>query len=151
VQFTAPYREERIANRQLGTVERMDSGGNLQIQLDSGRGVQFNIREHPHLDYGYPTTVARIGLRLVLKELGFPEVSWHCFRRTLATLLSEQGAQVKIAQEQLGHASARTTLEFYVQAMPGSRRQAIEQIGRILDPNGPKFRRSLDKGVSLIQ
>jgi integrase len=98
-----------------------------------------------------PTTVARIGLRLVLKELGFPEVSWHCFRRTLATLLSEQGAQVKIAQEQLGHASARTTLEFYVQAMPGSRRQAIEQIGRILDPNGPKFRRSLDKGVSLIQ
>lgn len=98
-----------------------------------------------------PSTVARIGLRPVLRELGFPEVSWHCFRRTLATLLSEQGAQVRTVPEQLGHASGTTTLEFYVQAVSGSRRQAIEQIGRILDPNGPKFVRSLDKGAPLIQ
>jgi ATP-dependent exoDNAse (exonuclease V) alpha subunit len=56
VQFTAPYREEHIANRQLGTVERMDAEGNLQIRLDSGRDVQFNIHEHPHLDYGYAVT-----------------------------------------------------------------------------------------------
>jgi hypothetical protein len=56
VQFTAPYREERIPNRQLGTVERIDPKGNLQIRLDSGREVQFNIREHPHLDYGYAVT-----------------------------------------------------------------------------------------------
>ncbi len=53
VQFTAPYRDEWIANRQLGTVEKIDAQGNLQIRLDSGRDVQFNIREHPHLDYGY--------------------------------------------------------------------------------------------------
>lgn len=51
VQFTAPYRHERIANRQLGTVERIDSKGNLQIRLDSGRDVRFSIGEHPHLDY----------------------------------------------------------------------------------------------------
>jgi ATP-dependent exoDNAse (exonuclease V) alpha subunit len=56
VQFTAPYREERIPDRQLGTVERIDPKGNLQIRLDSGREVQFNIREHPHLDYGYAVT-----------------------------------------------------------------------------------------------
>ena len=24
--------------------------------MDSGRDVQFNIREHPHLDYGYAVT-----------------------------------------------------------------------------------------------
>ncbi len=56
VQFTAPYRDEHIANRQLGTVERIDSEGNLQVRLDSGQEVQFNIREHPHLDYGYAVT-----------------------------------------------------------------------------------------------
>ena len=56
VQFTAPYRDERIANRQLGTVEQIDAEGNLQIRLDSGREVQFNIREHPHIDYGYAVT-----------------------------------------------------------------------------------------------
>lgn len=56
VQFTAPYKDERIANRQLGTVEQIDREGNLQVRLDSGQNVQFNIREHPHLDYGYAVT-----------------------------------------------------------------------------------------------
>jgi len=56
VQFSAPYRDEHIANRQLGTIEQIDSEGNLQIRIDSGRDVQFNIREHPHLDYGYADT-----------------------------------------------------------------------------------------------
>jgi ATP-dependent exoDNAse (exonuclease V) alpha subunit len=56
VQFTAPYKPERIANRELGTMERIDAEGNLQIRLDSGREAQFNVREHPHLDYGYAVT-----------------------------------------------------------------------------------------------
>ena len=49
VQFTAPYRDEHIANRQLGTVQQIDAEGNLQVRLDSGQDVQFNIREHPHV------------------------------------------------------------------------------------------------------
>jgi ATP-dependent exoDNAse (exonuclease V) alpha subunit len=56
VQFTAPFREEHVANRQLGTLQRIDAEGNLQVRLDSGRGVQFNIRENPHFDYGYAVT-----------------------------------------------------------------------------------------------
>jgi ATP-dependent exoDNAse (exonuclease V) alpha subunit len=56
VQFTAPYREQHIANRQLGTVEQIDAQGNLQVRLDSSHDVQFNIREHPHVDYGYAVT-----------------------------------------------------------------------------------------------
>jgi ATP-dependent exoDNAse (exonuclease V) alpha subunit len=56
VQFTAPYREERVANRQLGTVEQIDAEGNLQVRLDTGHHVQFNVREHPHVDYGYAVT-----------------------------------------------------------------------------------------------
>ncbi len=56
VQFTAPYREEGVANRELGTVTQIDSEGNLQIHLDSGRDVQFSMEDHPHLDYGYAVT-----------------------------------------------------------------------------------------------
>jgi ATP-dependent exoDNAse (exonuclease V) alpha subunit len=56
VQFAAPYRDEGIANRQLGTVEQIDAEGNLQIRLDSGREAHFNIHEHPHLDYGHAVT-----------------------------------------------------------------------------------------------
>ena len=35
---TAPNRERHIANRELGTIERIDDSGNLQLRLDSGRG-----------------------------------------------------------------------------------------------------------------
>jgi len=55
-QFTAPNREQHIANRELGTIEKIDDSGNLQMRLDSGRTVAFNIKENPHLDYGYAVT-----------------------------------------------------------------------------------------------
>jgi len=56
VQFTAPNREQRIANRELGTIEKIDTSGNLQLRLDSGRSVSFNAKQNPHLDYGYAVT-----------------------------------------------------------------------------------------------
>jgi ATP-dependent exoDNAse (exonuclease V) alpha subunit len=56
VQFTAPDREQHIANRELGTIEKIEDSGNLQVRLDSGRTVAFNIKENSHLDYGYAVT-----------------------------------------------------------------------------------------------
>ncbi len=56
IQFTAPNREQRVANRELGTIEKIDASGNLRIRLDSGRAVAFNIGENPHLDHGYAVT-----------------------------------------------------------------------------------------------
>jgi len=56
VQFTAPYADKHIANRELGTVEHVDSQGNLKLRLDSGREIELAISEHPHLDYGYAVT-----------------------------------------------------------------------------------------------
>lgn len=56
VQFTAPYGDKHIANRELGTVEHVDSEGNLKLRLDSGREIELASREHPHLDYGYAVT-----------------------------------------------------------------------------------------------
>jgi conjugative relaxase-like TrwC/TraI family protein len=56
IQFTAPSRELHVANRDLGTVEHVNSNGDLRIRMDSGQEVRFNVREHPHLDYGYAVT-----------------------------------------------------------------------------------------------
>src|SRR5207248_1988350 len=56
VQFTAPSRELQVANRELGTVGQVNSHGDFRIRMESGREVRFNIREHPHLDYGYAVT-----------------------------------------------------------------------------------------------
>ena len=56
VQFSAPSKELHVANRDLGTVEQVNADGDLKIKMDSGREVRFNIREHPHIDYGYAVT-----------------------------------------------------------------------------------------------
>ena len=56
MQFTAPDRERQIANRELGTIERIDRRGHLQIRLDAGRTVAMTLKDHPHLDYGYAVT-----------------------------------------------------------------------------------------------
>jgi len=56
VQFTAPNRDQHVANGELGTIEKLDESGNLRIRLDTGRAIAFNIRENPHLDHGYAVT-----------------------------------------------------------------------------------------------
>lgn len=54
--MTATYREQKLANLELGTVEKIDGGGDLKLKMDSGREVEFNVKQHPHLDYGYAVT-----------------------------------------------------------------------------------------------
>jgi ATP-dependent exoDNAse (exonuclease V) alpha subunit len=56
VQFTAPSRELHVANRELGTIEKIEADGHVQVRLDSGRKIAFAIDAHPHLDHGYAVT-----------------------------------------------------------------------------------------------
>ena len=56
VQFTAPFRERHVANRELGTIDQIDASGQLRVRLDSGRRVAFTLETYPHLDYGYAVT-----------------------------------------------------------------------------------------------
>ena len=59
VQITAPDQTRHIANRELGTVERMDPADAkqaLHVRLDSGRAVAFERDRSLHLDYGYAVT-----------------------------------------------------------------------------------------------
>jgi ATP-dependent exoDNAse (exonuclease V) alpha subunit len=56
IQFTAPVREQHIANRELGTLKEINGQGHLSIQLDSGRRVELDSSKSRHLDYGYAVT-----------------------------------------------------------------------------------------------
>jgi conjugative relaxase-like TrwC/TraI family protein len=56
VQFTAPSKDLGVVNRELGTVEKIEPSGDMTIRMDSGRTVDFNVKEHPHLDHGYAMT-----------------------------------------------------------------------------------------------
>jgi conjugative relaxase-like TrwC/TraI family protein len=54
LQFSAPSRKLGIANRDLGTVERMDSSGFI-VRMDNGKVVALDT-EMRHFDHGYAVT-----------------------------------------------------------------------------------------------
>jgi conjugative relaxase-like TrwC/TraI family protein len=56
IQFTSPFREHDIPNRELGIIEEIEPDQTLTVRLDSGKRVEFNLSEHPHVDYGYAVT-----------------------------------------------------------------------------------------------
>jgi len=56
IQFTAPEKQLGVANRELGTIEKVDADGNISLRLEDSRNVQFNATEHPHFDHGYAVT-----------------------------------------------------------------------------------------------
>ncbi len=56
VQFTAPGQDLKIANRELGTVKDVSSDGTMRIKLDSGREMNLNPEQYPHIDHGYAVT-----------------------------------------------------------------------------------------------
>jgi ATP-dependent exoDNAse (exonuclease V) alpha subunit len=56
LQFTAPNRSLGIANRDLGTVERMEGNSQLTVRMDNGKAVTFDPEQMRHFDHGYAVT-----------------------------------------------------------------------------------------------
>jgi len=80
-------------------------------------------------------------------ETGLGHVTWHQFRHIHSTLLNDLNVPVKIAQEQLGHASIQTTLNIYTHVVDASHRTAIEAVERKLFPSVPKSADQLTEAV----
>jgi conjugative relaxase-like TrwC/TraI family protein len=58
LQFTAPNRELGVANRDLGTVQKIGEHGEMTVRMDGGkdRAVTFDPAEMRHFDHGYAVT-----------------------------------------------------------------------------------------------
>jgi ATP-dependent exoDNAse (exonuclease V) alpha subunit len=56
VQMTAPHKAAGLANRELGTVERVDPSGDMKLRMDSGRTATVAADKPAHLDHGYAVT-----------------------------------------------------------------------------------------------
>ena len=104
VQLTAPDRGRDVANRVLGTIERIDANGRMGIRFDSGGTASFEPDERRHLDYGYAVTshssqgqtADRVlvhsvwGFSAVRQRVGIPER-----HREFGALVCRQSQQVR--------------------------------------------------------
>ena len=67
-------------------------------------------------------------LQPAAEAAGLGRVTWHQFRHIHSSLLNDLKVPVKIAQEQLGHASISTTLNIYTHVVDASHRKAVEAV-----------------------
>lgn len=77
----------------------------------------------------------------ILDALSIPRCGMHAFRHGHASLLISTGASPKVAQTQLRHADANTTMRAYAHVLGSEQKDAVEKIARILCPDVAKSER----------
>ncbi|MHB9073452.1 MAG: site-specific integrase [Desulfobaccales bacterium] len=87
--------------------------------------------------------------RPTLKAAGCPPLRFHDLRHTYASLLIEQGENIKYIQNQLGHASPTITLNVYAHLMKDRNPESACRLeNTIFGENGSKMVAEKQKGVT---
>ena len=82
-----------------------------------------------------------------LKAAECPKIRFHDLRHTYASLLIEQGENIKYIQSQLGHASPIVTLNVYAHLMkPINQEAACRLENTIFEPSSSKMVAVNEKG-----
>ena len=88
-------------------------------------------------------------LQPAAEAAGLGRVTWHQFRHIHSSLLNDLKVPVKIAQEQLGHASISTTLNIYTHVVDASHRQGRGSGRRaVVCRIGPKWSQIGDRAAN---
>jgi integrase len=83
------------------------------------------------------STIMRYYIQPAARRAGITKtIGWHTFRHTFSTLIKSLGVDAKVVQELLRHASFRTTMDGYTQAMEQPKRQAQEQLAGLIMRTG---------------
>ena len=80
-----------------------------------------------------PNVIGRRFGRRIRDLAKLPAIGLHGLRHTHATLLLEEGVDVKTVSERLGHDSVQTTLELYGHVTPKMRGNAAARFGSLLN------------------
>jgi integrase len=70
--------------------------------------------------------------RPIQRAAGLREIRFHDLRHTAATLMLDQGVNMKIVQQRLGHKDVSLTLRTYTHALPRQDQEAVEIIQKLL-------------------
>jgi integrase len=102
-------------------------------------------------DAGGPINYSNMVLRHflpALKAAGLPRIRFHDLRHTYASLLIEQGENIKYIQTQLGHSSPTVTWNVYAHLMKPTNQEAACRLERaIFDESGSKMVAEMKKGI----
>ncbi|GAB3966964.1 tyrosine-type recombinase/integrase [Plantactinospora veratri] len=71
-------------------------------------------------------------LRLLIDRARLPPIRLHDLRHGAATLARAAGADLKMVQDQLGHASMRFTADVYTAVLPDAQRKTAEATARLV-------------------
>jgi len=82
-----------------------------------------------------------------LKASELPKIRFHDLRHTFASLLIDQGENIKYIQSQLGHSSPTLTLDTYSHLLKPTNQKAARRLeGTVFEPNGSKMVANGDLG-----
>ena len=100
--------------------------------LQARRGREFLGQQR----FIFPSTVGTLRdpnnlgkqWRKVRDDLGVPEVTSHSFRKTIATLIDDEGLSARIGADQLGHSNVSMTQDRYMK-----RGRVHQQVADLMD------------------
>ena len=67
-----------------------------------------------------------------LEQAGLRKCHFHDIRHTFASLLLNEGEELKVIQELLGHTTITTTADIYTYLKTEKKLEAVEKIGELL-------------------
>jgi integrase len=73
--------------------------------------------------------------RKLLKEAGLPRIRFHDLRHTAASLMLNNGVDVLVASQRLGHAQPSITLDVYGHLMPSMQNEVASLLDKIISIN----------------
>ncbi len=83
----------------------------------------------------WPSQLMRKHVKPIAHKAGIEKrIGWHTLRHTYSTLLKSTGADLKVMQELMRHASVRLTLDHYTQAITPAKRAAQSAVISLLFP-----------------
>jgi integrase len=74
-----------------------------------------------------------------LKKAGLPRIRFHDLRHSYASIMIEQGENIKYIQTQLGHSSPTVTLNVYAHLMKPTNQKAVCRLERAIFVDGSKM------------
>jgi integrase len=112
--------------------EREEAGGSWERWKVGDRSFEWPLVFTTELGRPLNRHVVTHTFQKILAQAELPHMRFHDLRGSTATFLAALGVHPRVAQEYLGHADMGTTMRYYTDVLPESRRDASERLAGLL-------------------